>query len=78
MKIDIAEIQARVRREQECPRHLYEIGPGPYTLGEKYQCAHCGARKRLFEISDYVRGYEAAGGNPRDVCPAWKKAARDE
>ena len=72
MAIDIAAIQARVRREQACQKHRFEIGPGPYSMGVKYQCAHCGAQKRMFEIGDYVRGYIAAGGDPRDVCPEWK------
>lgn len=72
-KDDIAEIKERVRREQNCPRHLYKIGPGPYGLGTYYICAHCGSRRRMFEIGQYLRGYVAAGGNPKDVCPDWKE-----
>lgn len=71
--IDVAAIQARVARERECPKHRYEIGPGPYAVGVKYRCAHCGAEKRLFEIADYIRGYQAAGGDPHDVCPDWRR-----
>lgn len=70
--IDFAEIQARAARERACPKHRYEIGPGPYTMGVKYQCAHCGAQKRMMDIGDYIAGYKAAGGDPLDICPDWK------
>lgn len=70
--IDLVAIQERVRRAQACPKHRYEIGPGPYVMGKKYLCAHCGDERRLMEIGGYVRGYQAAGGDPRDVCPEWK------
>lgn len=69
--IDIKAIQARVARELACPKHRFEIGEGPYGIGVKYRCIHCGAEKRLHDIGDYVRGYQAAGGDPRDVCPDW-------
>lgn len=77
MAIDFAAIQARVRRAQACPRHCYEIGPGPYAMGTKYLCKHCGDEKRLFEIGQYVQGYQAAGGNARDVCPDWREGQSD-
>ncbi|MGG5810966.1 hypothetical protein [Falsiroseomonas sp. CW058] len=70
--IDLAEIQARVARERACPKHRFEIGAGPYAMGVKYQCAHCGAQKRLMDIGDYIAGYRAAGGDPNDICPDWK------
>lgn len=74
LKIDFAAIKARVAREQACPKHRFEIGPGPYAMGVKYRCAHCAAEKRMYEIGDYVRGYQAAGGDPRDICPDWRSA----
>jgi len=70
--IDFAEIQARVARESACPRHRFEIGSGPYAMGARYECVHCGASKRLFEMGDYIRGYQAAGGDPKDICADWK------
>ena len=70
--VDLAAIHARIARAARCPKHRYEIGPGPYYLGAKYLCAHCGDEKRLMDIDSYVRGYQAAGGDPRDVCPDWK------
>jgi hypothetical protein len=72
MKIDMNEIRERVAREQACLKHRYEVGPGPYAMGAKYRCTHCGAEKRMHEIGDYVKGYQAAGGDPKDVCPEWK------
>ena len=71
--IDLAAIKARRERAQACPKHRYEIGLGPYTLGAKYRCAHCGDEQRLMDISLYVQGYKAAGGNASDVCPDWKE-----
>ncbi len=72
--IDFAAIKARAAREIACPKHRYEIGPGPYSMGAKYKCIHCGTEKRMHEIGDYVRGYKAAGGDPLDVCPDWREA----
>lgn len=33
-------------RAQAGPRHLYEIGPGPYAMGAKCRCVHCGDERR--------------------------------
>lgn len=71
-KIDIKAIQERVARTRACPKHRFEIGPGPFSMGVKYACVHCGAQKRMYEIGDYVQGYVAAGGDPKDVCPDWR------
>lgn len=73
MPVDFEAIRARVARERACPKHRFEIGDGPYAMGVKYQCVHCGTQKRLMDIGDYMRGYKAAGGNPKDVCPQWQE-----
>ena len=70
--VDLAAIQERTRRAMACPKHRYEIGASPFALGAKYRCAHCGDERRLMDIGLYVQGYQAAGGDPRDVCPEWK------
>lgn len=70
--VDLAAIRDRLNRADACPKHRYEVGPGPYAMGTKYRCVHCGDERRMHEIGQYVRGYKAAGGDPRDVCPEWK------
>lgn len=72
-KIDFEAIKARVARERACPRHHFGIGGGPYPLGAFYRCTHCGAERRLHEIGNYIRGYAAAGGDPKDICPDWRE-----
>lgn len=37
----------------------------------KIVCFNCGGAMDLIKVSEYVRGYIAAGGNPNDVWPGW-------
>lgn len=71
---EIDELWAKVRansdRWHSCPRHHFPH-EGPVNLGQKLTCDVCGAEARLTDIGNYIRGYIAAGGDPRDVMPAW-------
>ena len=67
-----AEAQDRNRRWRECPKHRFPEKPDGYRLGDKPRCLVCGVDAKLGEIGDYIRGYQAAGGNAADIMPDWK------
>ena len=60
------------RKLDECKRHLFHLPKPPYILGQRATCEHCGGSLGLVEVNQYVRGYEAAGGNCDDVCPGFR------
>ena len=40
---------------------------------KKVTCNECGGSMCLTELSGYMAGFEAAGGNANDVWPGWNK-----
>lgn len=66
----IKDARAMAQRIRECPRHSFPAN-GHYRLEESLTCLNCKGRMNLIEIGNYVRGYKAAGGNPKDVWPDW-------
>lgn len=72
-----AEISANNDKLNACPRHFFElpdeaIAEGMGALfGKKLTCLRCHGSLRLTDINQYIRGFEAAGGNPNDVLPGW-------
>lgn len=72
---DSEALLARIRANQDkldaCPKHLFDLGEPPYSIGQRHTCLNCGGVEKLTAIGDYVRGYIAAGGNPNDIVPNW-------
>jgi hypothetical protein len=64
-------IKANNRRLDDCPKHLFENVP--IAFNARATCTMCGGAMDVLKISQYVRGYAAAGGNPEDVFPDWNK-----
>jgi hypothetical protein len=62
VKINIAKLDA-------CPRHRFE--PVPVRMGDKVRCDNCGGQISLVDLSHYVKGYRAAGGDVNDVWPGY-------
>lgn len=79
-----AEAQANVERLNACPRHLFEmtdeqVNAGPAALfGKKLECHRCNGRMDMIHVNQYVRGYEAAGGNANDILPGWNNDGHNE
>lgn len=67
----LATIRARHAREAACPKHRFE-GLQSVRFGEKFTCLNCGVQMRLTDIGQYIRGYQAAGGDKDDIWPGWK------
>lgn len=84
MEVDaglLAQIQANNDTLNACPRHFFDfnVEGGPAALfGKKAVCERCGGRLALTEINQYVRGYEANGGNGNDVVRNWKDTIPNE
>lgn len=84
MEVDaglLAQIQANNDTLNACPRHYFDfdIEGGPAALfGKKATCQRCKGQMRLTDINQYVRGYEAHGGNGNDVVRNWKDTTEHE
>lgn len=66
------EVKENVRRLDGCERHKFDA---PLVkIGEKLTCQNCGGVLSLSDISQYVRGFRAAGGDPELVYPGFFKA----
>lgn len=65
------EAKENVRRLDSCERHKFDA---PLVkIGEKLTCQNCGGVLSLSDISQYVRGFRAAGGDPELVYPGFFK-----
>lgn len=64
------EVKANRAKLNGCKRHHFDGGEIK-KLGAKYICRHCGGTEGLSSIGDYIKGYEAAGGNADDIWPGW-------
>ena len=65
-------------RLNACRRHRFpaaiegiEQGVGA-MFGGKSTCERCGGQLSLIELNQYVRGYEAGGGNGNEIIPGWR------
>lgn len=64
-------IVANNKRLDDCPKHLFENVP--IAFHGRATCSVCGGSMDVLKISQYVRGYIAAGGDAEDVFPDWNK-----
>lgn len=67
----LAQIKENRRKLDGCARHLFIIGPPPYAIGMRGKCSNCDGEMSLTDVSQYARGYQAAGLNPDIVVPGW-------
>lgn len=67
----IKDARAMAERIRNCPKHRFPASAKNYRLGESLTCLNCKGRLTLIEVGNYVRGYKAAGGDPKDVIPDW-------
>lgn len=66
-----------IRRNRElldaCPRHLFRCLLDPDEIraafGRRVECLNCHGQLLLTDINQYIRRYEAAGGNANDIWP---------
>lgn len=65
-----AEVRENRLKLKACPAHRF--GAGTYVFGKKMTCLECGGTMRGDEMSSYLEGFKAAGGNPVDVWPDYK------
>lgn len=65
-----AEVRANQAKLNACLRHT--ISPDPRKLGERVTCIHCGGMMSVTDMSMYVKGYEAAGGDCDDIWPGFR------
>lgn len=66
-------VRANRERLKNCPGHLFVE---PYVFGKKMRCCKCDGEMRGEELSSYMDGYIAAGGDPVAVWPAYKEKPR--
>lgn len=64
--------KANVIKLHNCKRHHFETAVRPLALGMKLTCDVCGGVIGTTQLAEYIRGYEAAGGNPNDIWPGYR------
>lgn len=69
---DIDKLRLNRIRLDACPRHSFETENVQVAPGQKVRCRECGGVMSLIEANQYVRGYEAAGGDGLEVWAGWK------
>jgi hypothetical protein len=57
-------------RLNACPKHYFSPQE-KYEIGEPLTCVHCKGRMPLPMLGVYIRGFQAAGGDPTEICPDW-------
>jgi hypothetical protein len=74
-----AQVKANRDRLDGCKRHRFpaevpgiEQGVGG-MFGRKIECLNCKGMMDLVALNYYVRGFEAAGGDPNSVLPGWRE-----
>ena len=65
------DVKANRARLDACPRHAF--APLPVKIGQPVTCTVCSGTLGLVDVSYYIRGFVAAGGDPNVVWPNWKK-----
>lgn len=64
------DVKANSARLRACARHRFD---GDFQIGKRKVCLVCGGGMSLTDIGNYIRGYEAAGGNADAVWPGFQK-----
>lgn len=64
------DVKANIAKLLACKRHRFTAGVRP-AFGQKLTCQECGGTMGLMSAGEYIRGYEAAGGNADDVWPGY-------
>lgn len=67
------QVKVNIARLHSCPRHKFDQGNVSVGLGKKVVCVNCHGEMGLMQAAEYIRGYEAAGGNADDVWPGYHK-----
>lgn len=65
------EVKANAAALDACKGHRFkdeDVAPG-----EKHHCRACGGKMSIGDVMNYIRGYQAAGGDANDVWPGWEK-----
>lgn len=69
-------VKANRAKLDACPRHFFRCDLTPDEIraafGQRLPCLRCEGTMLLTEINQYIRGYEAAGGNANDIWPDFK------
>lgn len=60
-------------RLDACPAHCFEVEGVEVVAGEKVRCRNCKGEMSLVQANEYVRGFEAAGGDPFQVWATWNE-----
>lgn len=68
----LAEVKANIARLNSCDRHLFAQGDHIRHPRHRIPCRKCGGEMQLVDIGNYIRGYEAAGGDVNDVWPGYR------
>ena len=68
------EIRANLAALASCERHQFPERGNTYRPGTKLTCLRCGGTMSLTDAGNYLRGYAAHGGDPRDIIPDWPSA----
>ena len=74
----LKDVQANQQKLEQCPKHKFKTPQPPLLLGMKLECIHCGGKLGLAGIGWYLRGYQAAGGDPNDIVEGWYGSKFDE
>lgn len=67
----VDEMKENRRRLRSCGWHRFEEQPRP-VAGVHLECIHCKGQMPVLEAFAYVRGYMAAGNDPRRIAPWWE------
>ncbi len=69
-----AQVVSNNKKLRDCVKHNFgAFKPTSGTLYyEKYTCGVCGGSMKIGDISKYIQGYEAAGGNSEDILKGFK------
>jgi hypothetical protein len=67
------EIQANQKALNGCPRHLFIRPDKGWRIGQKITCENCKGVVSNVYMGNYIQGYKAAGGDPKDICPDWNE-----
>ena len=80
MKIDaknlLIEVRANTAALENCPLHFFDVN-AERKFGEKYICCNCGGKLNAGGVSQYLAGYEAAGGDVEKVFPGYRKPVKE-
>ncbi len=62
-------VRSNREKLRNCPAHLFLE---PYQFGKKIRCCKCGGEMHGTDLTSYLEGFKAAGGDPKTVWPEYK------